>query len=179
MAVIAVFHITGAIEPPVPWILLALNFVLLIPFTRAARLRQEQKGAMSPALGRYNRRVLIAGFAYMVAMLVAANVADAIGTGAPILWAVAVLPILPVLAMIAAMARYLKEEDDEYLRLRAVNGALAGLALVLIIGTAWGFLEMFGLLPSIWAWWVFPAWSIGLGAAMCWPRGDAGLEAGE
>ena len=107
------------------------------------------------------------------------RVADAIGTGAPILWAVALLPILPVLGMIAAMARYLKEEDDEYLRLRAVNGALAGLALVLVVGTAWGFLEMFGLLPSIWAWWVFPAWSVGLGAAMCWPRGEPAPEAGE
>ena len=177
VALIAVLHITGAIQPPVPYLLFAANLVLLIPMVRASTRRQEEKGAMSPALRRYNRRMLIGGFAYMVGMLIAANVADAIGTGAPILWLAALLPLVPALAMIWTMARYLKEEDDEYLRLRAVNGALTGLALVLVVGTGWGFLEMFGLLPGYWAWWVFPVWAIGLGAGMCWPLGRAGENA--
>ena len=177
MAVIAVLQITDAIGGPTPWILFALNMVLLIPFTRASWRRQEEKGAVSPALKRYNRRVLLAGAAYMIGMLVAANIADAIGEGSPILWPVTLLAIVPALGMIWAMARYLKEESDEYLRQRAVDGALVGLGLVLVFGTGWGFLEMFGLLPPVWAWWVFPVWAIGLGIGTCWPRGDSGETA--
>ena len=177
MAIIAFLHITEAIEPPVPYILFALNLLLLIPFSKASWRKQEEKGGVSPALRRYNKRIMLVGATYMMGMIVAGNVADAVATGSPVLWPVALLPMAPALAMIWAMARYLKEEDDEYLRQRAVNGALTGLGLVLVLGTGWGFLEMFGLVPAVWAWWVFPVWAIGLGIAMCWPRGDAGVDA--
>lgn len=176
MALIALAHIFGLIEPPAPWILLALNMVLLVPYVRAAKDWQEAKGAMSPALRRYNRRMLGFGAVYMVAMIAGGSLADALAQGSPAMWAAAVVPIAPVLGMIWAMFRYLREEDDEYLRHRAVTGALAGLALVLVLGTSWGFLEMFGLVPHVWNWWVFPAWAIGLGIGMCWPRDDTGAE---
>ena len=65
--------------------------------------------------------------------------------------------------MIIIMARYLMEETDEYLRHRASFSSLIGLGVVLVLGTVWGFLETFGLVPHIWAWWVMPAWAIGLG----------------
>ena len=177
MAIIAVLHISGAIEPPVPYILMALSFILLIPMGRAAKRRQEERGAMSPALRRYNKRVLLTSFGYMAALLVAIYLSQGLDEASPVMWLVAAAPILPVMGMIFAMFRYLREESDEYLRLRAVNGALVGLGGVLVIGTAWGFFEMFGLLPSVWAWWVFPIWSLGLGVGMCWRSDGSGDDA--
>ncbi len=176
MALIAAAQIFDALEPPAAWVLMALNMVLLVPMISAARRRQEQKGAMSPALRRYNRRALGAMAVYMVAMIAGGNLHDRVTPGSPLLWLVALVPVAPLLAMIWTMYRYYHEEDDEFLRHRAIIGALVGLVAVLVLGTVWGFLEMFGLVPHVWNWWVFPVWAIGLGIGTCWPRGGRGEE---
>ena len=176
VAVIAVLHITGAIEPPTPYILFALNMVLLVPLVRAGMQIQIEKGAMTPALSRYNRRFLIFSAIYSFAMVGGGALANRLEPVSPAMWAIAVLPMLPAFGMIWTMMRYLREETDEYLRYRAVNAAMVGLGFVLVLGTGWGFLETFSLVPHIWAWWVFPAWAIGLGVGMAWPERDAGEQ---
>ena len=176
-ALIATGHILDLIEPPVPWILMAANMVLVIPYVRAIRAWQETSGRMTPAMRRYNQRFLAFSAIYMVAMIVGGNLADSIEPGSALLWLTATAPLVPVLGMIWTMGRFLVEEEDEYQRHRAVNAALWGLALVLCLGSSWGFLEMFGLLPHVWAWWVFPAFALGMGVSMCWPRDRAGDEA--
>ena len=176
LAIIAVLMITGALEGATPWILFALNFLLLIPMIRSAKALQEQKGAMSPALRSYNRRFLIFAFLYMAVMLGSSALHDHVAPSSPAIWLLAVAPLLPIFGMIATMARYLREETDEFLRHRAVNAALIGLALVLIVGTSWGFLEMFGLVPHVWTWAVFPLWAIGLGIGTLFNRLPAGEE---
>ena len=176
MALIAAARIFDILEPPTAWVLTALNMGLLVPMTREARRRQEQKGAMSPALRRYNRRALAAMAVYMVAMIAGGNLHDSFTPGSPLLWLVALVPVAPLLAMIWAMYRYYREEDDEFLRHRAIIGALVGLVAVLVVGTVWGFLEMFALVPHIWNWWVFPVWAIGLGIGTCWSRGAGSDE---
>lgn len=164
--VITALASTGALERPTPFILFALNLVLLIPLVRAARQWQEEKGAMSGALRRYNTRFLLAGAAYMAFMLVTAWLHNVTDQGSPMMWVLAVLPLIPVMGMIWTMISYLREEDDEFLRHRAVNAALVGLGLVLAVSTTWGFLEMFGLVPHVWAWAVFPLWAVGLAIGM-------------
>ncbi|MGB3794893.1 MAG: hypothetical protein WA957_01155 [Alteraurantiacibacter sp.] len=166
MALIAVLHITGAIEQPVPFTLMALNFILLVPMGKAAMQRMEDQGGVTSALRRYNSRFLGAGALYAVAMIGAGTATNYISPDSPLMWGLAILPMLPAFGMIWAMMRYLAEETDEYQRHRAVNASMIGLGLVLVIGTGWGFLETFGLVPHIWAWWVFPTWAIGLGIGM-------------
>ncbi|WP_271079421.1 hypothetical protein [Aurantiacibacter sp. MUD61] len=166
MALIAVLAGTGALEHPTPAILIGLNMILLIPMVRAASKAQEQKGAVSKAMRSYNQRFLGFSLAYMVVMLVSGTIAGELADGSPGMWVLAILPMFPVFGMIWTMFRYLQEETDEYLRLRAVNASLVGLGLVLVLGTGWGFLETFGLVPHVWAWWVFPTWAIGLGIGM-------------
>lgn len=167
IGLIAAARIFDVLEPPATWILLALNMALLIPTARATRRLQEQKGAMSPALRNYNRRFLGFSAVYMVAMIAGGNIANRLVDGSPAMWLIAIVPVVPVLGMIWTIFNYLRKESDEYLRHRAVIGALTGLALVLTAGTVWGFLEMFELVPHIWNWWVFPAWAIGMGIGMC------------
>jgi len=176
VALIAVLHITGALEGPTPYILYALNFTLLIPLFRTAQQRHEQKGAMSPAMRSYNRRFLSFSALYMVVMLGASGLYNRVADGSPVLWLLAIAPALAAMGMIWTMYRYLREEADEYLRQRAVSAAMVGLGFVLVLGTGWGFLETFSLVPHIWAWWVFPAWAIGLGIGMAWPERDAGEQ---
>lgn len=170
IALIVVLTGSGALEGATPFILFALNFLLLIPMIRSARQWQEDKGAMSPALRSYNRRFLGFSALYMVVMLVASTLFDRIAEGSPILWALALAPALAAMGMIWAMYRYIREEKDEFLRQRAVNAAMIGLAFVLVLGTVWGFLETFGLVPHVWAWWVFPAWALGLGIGTVFNR---------
>lgn len=171
-ALIAVLRISGALEMPAPAILMALNLLLLVPLGRALLQRQEDQGASSQAIRRYNRRVLASMAFYAATMLLAGNLYDSVQPQSPAMWLLASAPVLPVLAVLWAMVRYYREEQDEYLRQRHVAAALIGLVLVLGLGTLWGFFEMFGLVPHVWNWWVFPVWAIGLGLGSWWPRNE-------
>ena len=179
MGVIAALSMSGAVEQPVPAVLIVLNFALLVPMVRAAKRRQEEKGAMSPALRRYNARVLAFMMLYVVAMIGGGMAYDRLEPEGPLAWLLALAPLVPLMAFIWAIVRYYFEEDDEFLRHRAVTGALVGLLFVLVLGTVWGFLEMYGLAPHVWNWWVFPVWAIGLGVGTCWPASRRDATEGE
>ncbi|MEO0589288.1 MAG: hypothetical protein AAFZ11_01875 [Pseudomonadota bacterium] len=153
----------GAIEGPIVIILLLLPTLLLIPLMRSGQKWEGAMGLMSPALRRYNWRMLVASMAYTMGMGIAVAVSNRYEPGPAATFGITLLPTLPTLAMIWVMARYLIEETDEYLRHRASMASLVGLGLILALGSFWGFLETFGLVPNIWAWWVVPVWAIGLG----------------
>ena len=165
-AIITVLHITDAINVPTFWVLFALNSVLIAPAIRSGRQWQEEKGAMSDALRRYNRRFLAFSACYMVVILATSFLYAEARPSDALLLVLAIFPVLPIMGMIWTLFRYLKEETDEFLRDRAVNAALVGLGFVVVLGSVWGFLETYGLVPHVWAWWVFPAWAIGLGIGM-------------
>jgi hypothetical protein len=147
---------------------MALASLLLIPMIKAAQDRARSQGIMSDALVTYNRRFMVWTFGYMIALTIGITMHQKMELSRPLLWFAAILPILPVFGMIWTMARYLREERDEYLRLRAANAALVATGLLLAVATAWGFLEMFGLVPHVPAWAAFPIWAIGLGIGQYW-----------
>tara|TARA_B100001057_G_scaffold449372_1_gene490478 strand:- start:334 stop:951 length:618 start_codon:yes stop_codon:yes gene_type:complete len=167
-AIIAVLFTNESLNPPTSGILFVLNFVLLIPFVKGVMRIQEEKGAMTTAVRRYNRRFLTFSLIYAVAMLGAGWATGLVAQDAPLMWLLAVLPMVPAFGMIWTIMRYVAEETDEYQRHRAITAAMTGLALVLVCGTGWGFLETFNLVPHVWAWWVFPVWAVGLGIGMIW-----------
>ena len=137
--------------------------LLLIPMTKAASNRQAAAGALSPATRRYNRRMLIWSVGYVLCLGTAMTVRNYLDPQGALLWGIAILPSLPMIFFVWTLARYVVEEEDEYLRYRQTSAALIGLALVLLAGTLWGFLETFGVAPHVPAWWVVPVWAIGLG----------------
>lgn len=144
-------------------ILMALSSLLLIPMIRSVQTRSAMAGVNSVALRIYNRRFMIWTFGYMIALTISITLYQKTHLSPPALWAIAVLPALPTFGMIWTMVRYLREEDDEYLRLRTTNAALIATGLLLAVATAWGFLEMFHLVPHVFSWAAFPLWAIGLG----------------
>jgi len=167
-AVIAGLRLSGAINEPTGFILLALAMLQMIPLVRAGLAHQRETGHLSPAVLRYTRRFMGATFGYVLGMGLAVMLHERMGLSGPEAFAIALLPVLPVFAMIWAMGRYLVEEDDEFLRHRATLASLFGLGVVLALGSFWGFLETFGVVPHIWAWWTFPVWAIGMGLSQGW-----------
>ncbi|HUD28881.1 MAG TPA: hypothetical protein VMQ93_08420 [Novosphingobium sp.] len=149
--------------PSVPSMLVMIPpMLLLIPFVRATERAQAACGAFSPATRRYNRRGMAWSFAYVLLLGVAVIGAKSLHAQGPLLWLLAVLPALPILYLIWAMARYLVEEQDEYLRMKVVNAALSATGLLLAVATVWGFLETFALVPHVPGWAAVPVWAIGL-----------------
>lgn len=167
-ALIAFLRMTDAIDGTTGFILMALSMSLLVPMVRAASAQQRRQGFLSPAITRYNKRFMAASAGYVLGLGLAITINDRIELRQGETVLIALLPIIPIFGMIWTMSRYIVEEEDEYLRHRAIMASLAGLALVLGLGTFWGFLETFEVVPHIWAWWVFPVWAIGMGLSQAW-----------
>lgn len=137
--------------------------LLLIPLVRASNRTAATTNALSPALKQYNQRGLLWSFGYVIALFAAIFAYNSGITTGPLAVVIALLPVAPVFYMIWSVGRYLSDEQDEYVRSRQMRAALIGGAVVLAVGTLWGFLETFGLVPHVWAWWVVPVWAVGMG----------------
>jgi hypothetical protein len=137
--------------------------LLLIPLVRSGERLAVSNSAYTPALRNYNRRSLIWSFAYVASLFAAISIDKAYDPSGIAAVLVAVLPALPVLYFIWALGRYLTEEQDEYIRMQQVRAALIATAILLGVGTVWGFLDTFGLVPGVPGWAVVPVWAIGLG----------------
>ena len=151
--------------------------LLLIPMVRSTERVQAESGCVTPAMRRYNRRMLVMSFGYLVALFAALGLTRQLHIGGPLLWVLALLPTIPIVGMIVTMGRLLVEETDEYQRMRIVRASLVATGLVLVLASLWGFLEMFDLVPHIWLWAVFPVWAIGLGVGQLanrWLFGEPG-----
>ncbi|RVQ67039.1 hypothetical protein EKN06_08885 [Croceicoccus ponticola] len=153
----------GVIAPPWNWLAIFVVALTIIPLARATSNRQRACGSLSPAMQRYNNRTLAWALAYVAGVAIAVIARDRLEPEGPLLWAIAILPALPILYMIWTMGRYLVEETDEYQKMRQVQAALAGLGVLLAVATFVGFLQTFANIPATAAWWAVPVWAIGMG----------------
>jgi hypothetical protein len=154
---------SGDLGPVETLAAIAVPMLLLIPMVRSAERMQAAAGCATPAMRAYNRRCLVMSLGYVLTLFLTIGVTDRLSVTGPLLWLLALLPALPIIGIIWAIARLLVDETDEYQRLRMVRASLVATGLVLVTSTLWGFLEMFGLAPHLWLWAVFPVWAIGLG----------------
>ena len=67
----------------------------------------------------------------------------------------AVLPAIPIIAVIVAVGLYLKEETDEFQRELLIQAMLWGMGGTMAAATVWGFLEANADMPHIPAFYVF------------------------
>lgn len=123
----------------------------------------QQAGCGGPALLRYNRRFGLFTMLYIAGLFIAVWLHGGGIVDGPAAWLTACLPSIGALGMVWTIVRYPVEEEDEYLRHRFVGASLTGMGIVLMLGTVWGFLEQFSLVPHIPAWWVLPMFAVGMG----------------
>ena len=119
--------------------------------------------SISPARRRYNKSILLlsAGYALiLVGVLTFFRNGPPAGVSA---YLAAVLPALPIIGMFVALGRYLLDETDEYIRMLMVRQTLWASAIALSVATIWGFLENFGLVGHIEAYYIAVLWFGGLG----------------
>lgn len=162
--VIAALKVTDAINAPTGFILFAGATGLLIPYSRSL----ARKRTAGTAIVRYTKGIAASSLLYVLGLGLAITLDRRMELTGATAFLIALLPVVPILGMIWVMGRYLAEEQDEYLRHRAMIASLVGLGLVLSAGSFWGFLETFGLVPHVPGWWAVPIWAIGMGLGQAW-----------
>ena len=131
----------------------------------------------TPAWKRYNWRVIWLWLLYTAFLFVAIYAFKHRLLGGPTAYVVAALPGLPIIGIFVAVGRYLVEEKDEYLRMLMVRQTLWASGFALSLATVWGFLESFGLVDHIDAYYIAVVWFFGLGVGAVINRltlGDGG-----
>jgi xanthosine utilization system XapX-like protein len=73
-----------------------------------------------------------------------------------IAYLLAVLPALPIIAMIGVIGLYLAEEKDEFQRELLTQSLIWAMGATLCVTTAWGFIENFTAAPHLPLYLVFP-----------------------
>jgi hypothetical protein len=124
----------------------------------------------SPAHRRYVRRVLAAMMGYLFTLFAAEILIDERGLAGPLAWVVALLPGLCVAAVFWSIGRLLVEETDEYLRSLMVRQMLIASGVAMIAATIYGFLENYGLVPHVAAFYLAILFFFGLGLGGAYNR---------
>ena len=142
----------------------------LVWMSREVAAYSRRKGCATEAAMAYNRRMLPLAAAYIVVLLGAILMHERLHVSGPALYVIAILPALPLIGVVWALGRFLIEETDEYQRALAVRKMLVATGFMLVVATIWGFLEEFGLVAHLPAYWCFIVWCIGLGVGAGWNR---------
>ncbi|MDQ3471609.1 MAG: hypothetical protein M3428_04425 [Pseudomonadota bacterium] len=117
----------------------------------------------SPAHRRYVWRVAAAMGAYLITLFAAEILIDDRGIGGPLAWVVALLPGLCVASVFWAIGHLLVEKKDEYLRSPMVRQMLIASGIALVLANIYGFLENYGLVPHVPAFYLSVLFFAGLG----------------
>ncbi|GAA0737781.1 hypothetical protein [Sphingomonas japonica] len=124
---------------------------------------------MSPkeANRRYLRRFFPSMGVYVVLLLGSNRIQHWYQPTGAALFALAILPALPILAVIWALGMAVIEQPDEYIRLKLVKSMLIGTAILLAVTTVWSFLEDAGVVPPKPIHLAFPLWCAGMFLGQC------------
>ncbi len=123
--------------------------------------------SMKRAIRRYNRTVIALSLVYAATLFSAIYAFNHHLVSGAIAVVVAALPALPIVGMFAAIARYLIEESDEYVRMLEVRKTLVATGFALSIATIWGFLESFEVVGHVDSYYIAVIWFGGLGVGSC------------
>ncbi len=124
------------------------------------KVRRGLEQPMRPAIRRYMMRFTVAMGGYVVFLPLAITYWQQQAPSGPVAWLVALAPAIPVVFAVRALALLLKEEDDDYWKARHMFAHTWATNATLALATIYGFLDMFGLVPDVDLWAVFPLWAV-------------------
>ena len=120
---------------------------------------------LTPAVRNYILRFFTAMTLYALFLIGAVWAFPRYHPACLLAYVLAILPAIPIMAVIGIVALYVTEEQDEFQRSLLVRALLWGIGLTLAATTAWGFLEVFSLAPHLDLYLVFPLFCVFAGAA--------------
>jgi hypothetical protein len=122
---------------------------------------------MTPAQRAHTRRVLWLMLIYalvlppLVWLRATHKVSDAVAV------AMAIVASLPVLGVFASWGRYVSDEHDEYHQSLALRRIAVATNATMGAAVVWGFLQAFGVMPLVEAYWIPTVWVVIQGAFGC------------
>lgn len=111
----------------------------------------------------YNKRCFIAMPLYLILLFLAVYILRHNHPTRTLAIFIAILPSIPLVALIAIAGLYLKEETDEFQRSIFQQSLLWSMGLVLAISSIWGLLEMIAGVPHLPIFYVFPVFCVFFG----------------
>jgi undecaprenyl pyrophosphate phosphatase UppP len=125
---------------------------------------------LTPAQRAHTRRVLwlLVAYAIVLPPLVWIRAHTAVAGYIPMLMAVAAA--LPVLGIFASWGRYLSDERDEYQQSLALRRIAVATNATMGAAVVWGFLQGFGVMPLVEAYWIPLVWVLIQGFQACVSR---------
>ena len=114
----------------------------------------------NPAIRRYLYRFLTAMALYVVFLVAAVESFPRYHPTGVAAYLLAILPALPIMAVIAIVGLYIRELKDEFQRSIIIQALVWGIGATLAVTTAWGFLEVFSLVPHAQLYLVFPLFCV-------------------
>lgn len=133
--------------------------------------------ANKTARKRYFTVFVPAMIGYLASVFIIDSIVDNMDAVTSLTYVLALVPAIFVFIWVWAHARYILEVD-EFVRFLQVKSMLAGWVALMVITTAWGFLEMFANVPSVPIFYVLPGFYLcyGVAAVIIGRKNDAGCE---
>jgi hypothetical protein len=103
----------------------------------------------NPAARRYYRRLIVTLLLYAASLAISIGVFIHFRPTGPLAYALAILPAIPVIGILAVFGLYLAEEKDEFQRFIGIQAMLWGIGGLLAVTTVCGFLESFVHIPHL------------------------------
>ncbi len=103
----------------------------------------------SQAARRYLRRIAISTIVYVFAVFLTLHAVNRGRVPLPEAIGLAMIPSLPIVAIIATVGLYLKEEKDEFQRELVIQSLLWAAGATLSVTSFWSFLHIFGRVPAV------------------------------
>lgn len=129
-----------------------------------------KRSDLTPAQRAHTRRVLwlLLAYAILLPPLVWIRANTVVAGYIPMLMAVAAA--LPVLGIFASWGRYLSDESDEYQQSVALRRIAVATNATMGAAVVWGFLQAFGVMPLVEAYWIPFVWVVLQGFQACVAR---------
>ena len=128
----------------------------------------------STAQKRYFIRLSVAMIVYLASLFSAEWLIEDRGLAGVGAYAIAVVPGLATASIFWIIARLILEENDEFLRLLYVRMSLVATGFAMTIASIWGFLEVYGLIFHLDAFWWPVLWCFGLGLGAAFNKATLG-----
>ena len=126
---------------------------------------------------RYFQIFIPAMIGYIISIFVIDYITDNVETAPIVTYTLALVPAVFVFIWVWSHARYVLEVD-EFVRFLQVKSMLAGWVMLMVLTTAWGFLEMFANAPAAPIFYVLPGFYLcyGISSIIIGRQHNAGCE---